>query len=227
MGTGCGGADAGGTATQATERPAPKQRATKQPVPASLGDVESSAEDIVDFARQEERAKVVAAARELRRAAEGSAAAALTKGGAAPSRIAELQQRARLVETLAPRAALLRVALAANQVSGLMPELYARYSDRVPPAVLKLDYLDREAQLRSLAGDRAAVTAAASALSSTWRGLRPAVLDAGGDAVATRYARHVSAMGRLARDSGERALQREAVHGLALVDELEQAFRRG
>jgi hypothetical protein len=225
--SGCGGGEnAGATATQETLRHAPTPRAAKQRVPPSLGEVESSAEDIVDFARQGERAKAVAAARELRRAAEGTAASDLTKAGVEDARIAALQARARVVASVAPRADLLRIALAANQVSALMPDLYARYSDPVPPAVLELDYLDREAQLRSLARDRTAVATAVSALSSTWAGLRPRVIDAGGAEVAARYAHHVAAMRRLARGSGERALQREAVNGLALVDRLEQVFRR-
>jgi hypothetical protein len=194
-------------------------------VPSSLGEVESGAEDIIDFAHQGERAKVVVTTRRLQRAAEGAAAADLREAGVPKERISALRDRARLLQNLAPRADLARVSLAANQISALMPEFYARYKDPVPPDVLKLDYLDREAQLRSLAGDEASVPPAVSELSSTWTSLRRRVIEAGGRRVAGRYTRHVGSMRRLARGSDHRALQKEAVSGLELVDELEHQFR--
>jgi hypothetical protein len=195
-------------------------------VPASLGKVESGAEDTIDLAHGGDRAEVVSTARALRRTAEGAARKDLRKAGVDPAQISVLRQRARLLETLAPRADLARVSLAANQISALMPDFYARYEDPVPPDVLKLDYLDREAQLRSLAGDRESVRAAVDELARTWTSLRPKVLDAGGDRVAGRFSRHVHAIKRLERAPGDRELQKEAVTGLELVDELEQVFRR-
>jgi hypothetical protein len=224
--TGCGDSDESKTTatTGTTTTPATKKAAGR--VPASLGEVESGAEDLIDQARSGDRTQVVRTARAVRRATKGEAAADLRKAGVAAARIADLQERARLLETLAPRAKLIRVSLAANAISALMPELYGRYEDPVPPAVLKLDYLDREVQLRSLAGDRASVAPAVATLSATWTALRPKVIDAGGDRVAARYARHVSSMRRLARRRDERALQNEAVTGLELVDELERQFRR-
>jgi hypothetical protein len=118
---------------------------------------------------------------------------------------------------------LVRVALAANAVSGLMPQLYAHFHDRVPPSVLMLDYLDREAQLRSLVLERAQVNVAVKRLASTWPPLRPKVVAAGGAAAAAAYDKHVAAMKRLVRGSLT-AVRKEAVHGLVLVDALEHAF---
>jgi hypothetical protein len=218
--TGCGG-DSNSTQSSTT------RTARKQPVPASLGSVESSAEDIVDFAQQGRRDKIVAAALELRQAAEGRAADDLEEAGVAPARIVALQDRARRVGDRARRARLIQVSLAANQVSALMPGLYAHYSDPVPPDVLRLDYLDREAQLRSQAGDRAPSRKAVQDLDGTWSGLRPQVLEAGGESVAVAFSRHVAAMRELARGSDERSFRAEAVKGLELVDRLEQAFRSG
>ena len=218
--SGCGDSNRGSNGnTSSTRTP-------RGPVPASLGDVESGAEDTIDFARQHERSRVVATARELRRAADRRATEDLRRAGVPAGRIAALADRARLVAAIAPHAKLLRVSLAANQVSALMPELYARYADPVPPDVLKLDYLDREAQLRSLAGDTAAVTAAVDELSSTWTRLRPKVIDADGRRVAATFGRHVAAMRRLVSGSDNAALRREAVTGLELVDRLEEVFRR-
>jgi hypothetical protein len=169
---------------------------------------------------------VVATAARLRRAANGPAARDLRRASVPEERISALRDRARLLDSIAPRASLARVSLAANQISALMPELYGHYKDPVPPDVLKLDYLDREAQLRSLAGDEASVPPAVSALSSTWTSLRPRVIDVGGRAVAARYTRHVVSMRGLARASDPEALQKQAAKGLDLVDELEHQFRK-
>jgi hypothetical protein len=223
---GCGGSSDDGTAsTSETTRQHSKAPRRKVPVPASLGRVESGAEDTIDFAHAGDRVRVVATARALLRAAE-PAAADLREAGVRGDRIAELRAGARLLKALAPRAQLARVSLAANRISALMPEFYALYRDPVPPDVLKLDYLDREAQLRSLAGDPAAVPRVVSELASTWTALRPRVIGAGGRRVAAWYSRHVAAMRRLASGPGE-ALQREAGTGLQTVDQLEHQFRQG
>jgi hypothetical protein len=194
-------------------------------VPSSLQAVESSAEDLVDFALAGDRRETVATAAELATRARGPAAASLARAGVAPAKIARLKRTASRVSQLAARGPLVRVALAANAVSGLMPELYAHFHDRVPPSVLTLDYLDREAQLRSLVLERARVDVAVKRLASTWAPLRPKVVAAGGSAPAAAYDKHVSAMKRLVRGSLT-AVGKEAVHGLVLVDALEQAFTR-
>ena len=92
--------------------------------------------------------------------------------------------------------------------------------------MLKLDYLDREAQLRSRAGDEASVGAAVNDLSSTWTRLRPKVVEAGGAKVANRFTVHVAAMNQLGSGSDAAALQKEAARGLELVDRIEGVFRR-
>ena len=114
---------------------------------------------------------------------------------------------------------------ASGAVSGLMAQLYGHFRDRVPPSVLTLDYLDREAQLRSLAGERKGVTNAVKRLEPTWAPLRRKVISAGGTKEAAAFDKHVAAMKRLVTGplSGVRA---EALHGLALVDQLEGVFTR-
>src|SRR6185295_12326858 len=106
MASGCGDSNGDGSETST--------QAKKQAVPASLGTVESGAEDTIDLARGNDRAGVVRTSRELR-----EAAADLRAADVPADRIAALQDRARLVAALAPRADLLRVSLAANQVSAL------------------------------------------------------------------------------------------------------------
>jgi hypothetical protein len=224
VGAGCGGSDEEKSAPPQTTKRTPSH--AKRPVPSILTQVESGAEDTVDFARSGKRSKVIATAQRLHQLAEGRAAATLRRAGVLENRIGALQDRARRVVQLAQTGDALRISIAANQVSGLMPEFYARYSDRVPPDVLKLDYLDREVQLRSEAGEASAVRAAVDELSATWAKLRQKLLDAGGAKVARDYGRHVSAVNRLATSSQGHALQKEASNGLALVDLIENAFRR-
>jgi hypothetical protein len=199
--------------------------ASAAPVPSSLKTLESSAEDLVDSALSQDRAGVTATARQLRALANGPAASSLARAGVPHATIARLEQRAKVVAHLAAHAAFVRVALAANAVSGLMPDLYERFHDRVPPAVLALDYLDREAQLRAVVGERTRVADAVKRLASTWAGLRHKVVAAGGAHAAAAYGSHVAAMQRL-RHRSLRSVQDEAVRGLALVDRLEAVFTR-
>jgi hypothetical protein len=193
------------------------------PLPPSLQAVESSAEDIVDFALAGDRASLVVGAATLKAAASGPAATTLAQAGVPSLRVSLLERRANRVGRLAAHGAMIDVALAANAVSELMPGLYGHFRNRVPAAVLLLDYLDREAELRSLARQPDKVDAAIMKLVLAWAPLRPKVIRAGGAKEAASYQQHVAAMKRLAADSGTR-LQIEAVRGLNLVDEIERVF---
>ena len=180
----------------------------KEPIPASLRTVESASEDIIDLALDGERPEVVRRARQLDSAARAQGAAALAT-------------RAKRVAQLAPTAPLLDVALASNRVFALVPALFSRYDTPVPAAVTELDYLDFEAKLESRAGDRPKLARAVQGLRATWDSVRSQVDDA--EAVA-KFDAHVAAMGRLAANANPDKTQREAQHGLDLVDELEQSF---
>jgi hypothetical protein len=115
----------------------------------------------------------------------------------------------------------LDVSLAANDLSRMMPSLYAHYTDPVPTAVLKLDYLEREIQLQSQAAQPAREQAALVSLRATWAKVRPWLVQAGGAKVATAYDAHVRALGRAGQPA---ALQQEAVNGLGIVDQMEGVF---
>jgi len=209
----------------ATKVPTTEAAFVEAPVPPSLKTVESSAEDIVDFALSKDRGGVSATAASLKAAANGPAAAALTRSGVPSAELAQLKARANRVAQLAGSGSFIAIALAANAVSELMADLYGRFQDRVPARILRLDYLDREAQLRSLARQKEKVAVAMRQLGPTWVRLRPKVIAAGGARQAAAYDRHVAAMKRLVRGAGKN-VQAEAVHGLELVDQLEQVFTR-
>ncbi len=204
---------------------APGRAPAATPVPSTLTALESSAEDLVDVALAGNRQGVVAGATELSTLANGPAATSLSRAGVPHVLIGRLKQRAGAVRRLAATGAFVRVALAANAVSGLMAQLYGHFRDRVPPSVLTLDYLDREAQLRSLVGERKGVANAVERLEPTWAPLRRKVIASGGKKEAAAFDKHVAAMKRLVAGplGGVRA---EALHGLVLVDQLEGVFTR-
>src|SRR4029453_2232476 len=71
------------------------------PVPSSLKAVESSAEDLVDFALARDRGAVTATAARLTAAARGPAAASLRRSGVASAKIVRLERAANRVARLA------------------------------------------------------------------------------------------------------------------------------
>lgn len=191
-------------------------------VPASLKRAETAAEDVIGYLEKGKPAKSRAEARLLKELVQGKAAGALRNAGVSRTKIKALQSRADRVEALSRgRASDLRVSLAANSVSQLMPGLYARYHDPVPAAVLRLDYLDREIQLRSQSKRPANVRAAVKDLGSTWARVRPPLVKAGGVKVARQYDRHIQA---LKNTTSPASIQKEAVHGLDIVDLMEGVF---
>jgi hypothetical protein len=198
---------------------------TRPPVPPSLTALESSAEDLVDVALAHDRARVIATASTLAASAGNATARALLDAGTPPADVAALRAHVALTARLSRSGAYTSIALASNAVSGLVAALYARFADPVPAAVRRLDYLDREAQLRSLAGQGKAVPPVVARLAATWAPLRQPAIAHGGRTVAAAYGRHVAAMQRLAHAPGS-AFRHEAVNGLNLVDELETVFSR-
>jgi hypothetical protein len=194
----------------------------RQPVPAGLTAAESNAEDIVDAALAHDRSGVMSIAAELKAGVHAQAAPLRTDGVPA-ALVSELERRAGRVASLARSAPYVQVLLAANGVSQLMPSLYSHFADRVPPAIQALDYLDREAEFRSLAGQPDQVAAAVKELGRTWAHVRPKVVAAGGGSEAAAYGSHVAAMKRLDPAAGPR-IRAEASRGLELVDRLEGVF---
>jgi hypothetical protein len=213
------GIGAGARAAASTDR------RSRPPVPQSLTALESGAEDLVDVALAHDRSRVVAMAGALAASAGGANATALQGAGVPHASVAAIREQATRVARLSHAGPYTAIALAANAVSALVVGLYAHFADPVPVAVRRLDYLDREAQLRSLAGQREAVPPVVARLAATWAPLRPSVVAHGGGAVAAAYGRHVAAMQHLAAAPGS-AFRHEAVNGLNIVDELEAVFSR-
>lgn len=226
---GATGAGAIAAAQNARAQPPPAQpppivqaAATKSTVPKPLVRAETAAEDIIGFLEKGQPAKSKAEARILRDLAHGKAAEELRKAGVSPGQIGAFQQRAdRTARLSLGGAPALQVSQAANSVSQLMPAFYGRYQDPVPAMVLGLDYLDRQVQLDSQAAHKGRLRETVRRLDSTWQQLRPQLVKAGGTEVAGQYDRHVTA---LKRGGTATAIQKQAVHGLDLVDKMEGAF---
>jgi hypothetical protein len=206
--------------------PPPPAKPTGGRVPPALVAIKSNAEDLVDLARERKRAKVVATATRLTSLARDRGGPTLEKAKVSDVLIEALEAQAQSLAGIASHGDFLQIALAANQISGLMPHIYEYYSGPLPPDVLKLDYLEREAQLRPLAREPALTRRAVDQLSSTWNELRSAVAKAGGGQAAARYSDHVEKMQELVRAFDRRAIRNEATRGLRLINELERVFRR-
>jgi hypothetical protein len=203
------------TAVTTTPASAAPEAAALPPIPAGLTALESNAEDLVDDALGHDRARVIATASALSASAGPTTGKTLLAAGVPPKQVALVRARVARVARDAHAGAYVVVALDANAVSSAVTELYLHFADRVP--------IDRDAQQRSLAGQRAAVPLVVVRLEKTWAPLRQKVVAHGGQTVAAAYARHVAAMQRLAPASGS-AFRSEAVNGLNIVDELEGVF---
>jgi hypothetical protein len=195
----------------------------KAPAPAILTQTESRAEDLVDLALAGQRRGVIGEATRLARETNSSSTAVLSGLGVPRATVGQLRRRVSHLSHLARSGSFVEILLAANAVSQLMPSLFGHFYTRVPTPILALDYLDREAEFRSLARQPEKVASAAKGIEQTWARVRPKVIAAGGVSVAARYDTHVAAMKRLEPTEGQR-VQAEAVHGLELVDALEQVF---
>ncbi len=213
---GCGGGNSPPSSTNTA--------AAANGIPDSLRTVEGGAEDTTDFALAGERAQAVDAANALNDAAQGQAAKDLAAAGVSSAQISELQARAAEVAKLAPIAEPIEVALAANRAFKLVPGFFAVYSDPVPADVIQLDYLDFEAKLEALAGDRTKAADAVGQLDRTWSSLRSQVVAAGGDVAAASFDTHVAEMRELLHTASDTQLADEAQHGLDLVDRIEVVY---
>jgi hypothetical protein len=199
--------------------------AKKRTIPHSLRIVESGAEDTTDFVLAGERAKAVKSANALNDAAQGQAAKDLADADVPAAQIDELKTRSAALAKIVARGKPIDVALTANRAFELVPDFFAVYADRVPAQVTRLDYLDFEAKLQALAGDRGRVADAVSGLEVAWRELRNKVVRAGGTVPAAAFSVHVSAMRSLVADrASTHAIAREAQHGLDLVDKIEAVY---
>ena len=156
----------------------------KRPIPQSLRVVESGAEDTTDFVLAGERAKAVKSANALDDAAQGDAASDLADADVPAAQIEELKVRAAEVKRIAARGKPINVALAANRAFELVPDFFTAYTDPVPAQVTRLDYLEFEAKLRALAGDRGRTADAVSGLRVAWKELRKKVVASAGGAAA-------------------------------------------
>jgi hypothetical protein len=215
-------AGCGGDSSSSKDKPAAKRK-----IPHSLRVVESGAEDTTDFILAGERAKAIKSAGALNDAAQGDAAKDLADADVPAAQIDELKARAAELTKIVARGKPIKVALAANRAFELVPDFFGAYSDRVPAQVTRLDYLDFEAKLRALAGDRGRTADAVSGLRVAWKELRKKVrrVRPGGVAAKDHFDGHVRRMRDLVEaDASLEQIAREAQHGLDLVDEIEAVY---
>lgn len=196
------------------------------PIPAELGAAESASEDTIDLALAGKRDRVVVTANRLKDLANGPLIKKVRSAGAKEAVISDFKQSAARVAQLAPEADLLSVAIESNHAYGDVTEFFALFASKVPADVSRLDHADFEAKLRATAKQNLPLGDAVHSLAGTWTRLRPGFVKAGGSKVAPKFDAHVKRMERLLDTSDWNAIIHEAQHGLDLVDELEDVYRR-
>jgi hypothetical protein len=191
-------------------------------VPGTLKRAGTAAEEVIAHLERGSPGRSQTEARLLKLLAHGQVADDLAGAGAPRSMIREFQQRAdRVAQLSATGAPNLRVSLAASHASQLIPGFYSLYRHPVPAAVLRLDQLGRQIQLRSLAGETAQVRRLVKAQDATWTKLRPQVIAAGATLLVRRYDAHVR---ELEQDGRQGDTAQHAREGLELVAQMEKAF---
>jgi hypothetical protein len=193
----------------------------KGPVPQSLLTVESASRDVMELALAGKRREVVRRSRELAAVARGPARTALAKIG--QSDTGDLVWRTARIERFASSAPLLKVALATNRAFQLMAFYLDQYKTGALPDVTWLRYIEYQARLQAKARDGKRLHVAVVALRRNWQIERPDVADV---RTVRRFDAHVKSMTRLADNADPAQTQREAQHGLDLIDELEEVLQR-
>lgn len=193
-------------------------------VPAALEDIEAEAEHAYDVALAEDYAALADAASVIDAAWIDYRPTAEADGAGADVLSAVDDAIVGLTEAANVQGGPAVAGRAANAVSEHMPELYTLYGPKVPTEVLALDYQGREIVLDGMDVAFEAAAIDVEALSSTWDAVRPAVVDAGGDAEAADFDASVERLRGLAAGQDAAGLIDEANVNLELVDVLEGVF---
>jgi len=108
-----------------------------------------------------------------------------------------------------------------NQITVLIADLTVPMHPKTPAAVTRLDYLGRELEIWSAAGDMAKLKTAAADLQATWSAVRPDVESKGGKAESRKFSELVAKMGKATTASD---YAKVAGPILDEVDNLERVF---
>jgi len=116
---------------------------------------------------------------------------------------------------------------AANDLSGVVMDLYDVYHPAAPTDIGRLDVLERQVNLDVKGKDFAAAAKTLGAINTTWQKVKPAILShnaAQGKDVAGRYEASIAAQSELVKKQDASGLQDEATKSLDIVDALEKLF---
>ena len=147
--------------------------------PASLVDVGEFAENIYDFAKDKDWAKVGGKLTDLQDAVK-KLTAELPGGKALDPIVAELKKA---IAAKDPHATLLE----SNKATLAAANLIEPFNPKVPANVTRLDYYGREMEIWSMAKNIDKCKAAGEAIAKTWAKVKPAAVKLGGTAEAKRF----------------------------------------
>lgn len=195
-------------------------------IPATLADIEGTAEDAYDKALVSDYTAVADDASALDAGWAEFRDQAVADGAGDADVTAMDDAIAGLGHAVADQAALTdyEIARAANAVSGPMDELFALYDDAIPADILALDYGGREVSIDAMEAGLGDALDDIGELEAVWSGVKQQVLDAGGDAEAADYETSLASQTDLANAGDAPGLLAESNNGLEIVDALEGVF---
>ncbi|MGO9570473.1 MAG: hypothetical protein ACLP5H_23325 [Desulfomonilaceae bacterium] len=113
---------------------------------------------------------------------------------------------------------------AANDLSGVVMDLFDAYHPAIPADIGRLDVLERQIILDTAANNFEAATRSLAKVNAVWDRVKPSVLKHNGGAVAARFETSLVAQGNALKARDAKALTAETKNGLEIVDALEKVY---
>ena len=187
--------------------------------PAALVEVGESSENIYDFAKAKDWAKIGGKWKTLAEAAK-QLAGELKGADAGRQRLADVLKSLETAIAAKDEQATKR---AANQVTLIAADLSEPFKPEIPAAVTRLDYYGRELEIGVAAKDLAMLKSTADAMRKEWTKLQPAVKTKGGNAEAKKFS---DLMVQVAAARSVEDYARVTTPIMDEVDNLEKVFKK-
>jgi hypothetical protein len=211
--TACGGAE--------PESDTFQDATARRGVPQAALDFEAQSEDAYDTALKGDLAGVRTAAASIN-ALWKKLRKIVVRDGLRTSSVQALDKSvSRLSSLSAASTDGVKLARAANAVSGTMDDVFELYHPKVPPTILTLDYLGREMVLDCKENALHSASVHLKALKAEWAGLRPQVLAVGGRKEAAQLDAALSAAEKAISSRDWAGIEKQAQAELELVDAME------
>ncbi|HSB02841.1 MAG TPA: hypothetical protein VLE49_19485 [Anaerolineales bacterium] len=205
------------------QQPASATTTTTGTIPNDLQTIEGAAEDIIDFAPNDNWDKISADVADISSAWKayqplaGQAGASQELQNAMTSALTQLQAASASKDPAATMQA-------SNNVSAAVVEMFALYHPKIPADIGRLDVIERQVILDIAAQDYVAAEASLSRAKSVWESVKSSALANNGKKVVEQFEASLAAQASALAAKDAAALTDEARHALEIVDQLEQLY---